>query len=175
MIGHAQRARSAPKSNASIAKCMWFSLAKKSRANRRTSRPRIVRAPFIFETVRLIVITRMCERTHLPGARQVTNCQKRVTLVRHSLPPQLTVRHASQGSPRHWQGRGEGEGCSKETGASAKLEPLTSVLSPWQGERRNNGRRSDNQRTLPIFVILISSFLPTSPRFSTARTAEDGW
>ena len=40
---------------------------------------RIVRARLIFGTVRLIVITRMCERTHLPVGRQVTNCQKRVT------------------------------------------------------------------------------------------------
>ena len=56
----------------------------KSRANWRTSRPRAGRGRFIFETFRLIVITRMGERNHLPVARQVTNCQERVTLVRQS-------------------------------------------------------------------------------------------
>jgi hypothetical protein len=79
IIGHAQSASSTPKSNPSIANCRRFSLAKKSRANWRTSRPCIVRARLIFGTVRLIVIKRMCERTHLPVGRQVTNCQKRVT------------------------------------------------------------------------------------------------
>ena len=65
MIGHAQSASSAPKSNASIANCMWFSPAKKSRANWRTSRPFAVPVSFVFRTVRLIVIMHMGERTSL--------------------------------------------------------------------------------------------------------------
>ena len=42
------------------------------------------------------------------------------------------------------EGEGEGEGCSMRLVRLRKLQTLTSVLCPFQGERRNNGRRTDS-------------------------------
>src|SRR6516162_2479724 len=42
------------------------------------------------------------------------------------------------------KGEGVGEGFSMHLVRLRKLQPLTSVLSPCQGERRNNVRRADS-------------------------------
>ena len=52
------------------------------------------------------------------------------------------MRWCKHGSPLPWQGRGGEEGCVKATRAAAQaIEPLTSILSPLGGERREVHRR----------------------------------